>query len=172
MSILPPELHTALAELLQALSSADNSARSQAEEQLNTEWVAAQPGVLLMGLVEQIQVHDGHGQGHNADVPLHGRTLQTRSFAAVLFRRIATKMQKLSGTEESKELFSTLLEAQKVEIRKKLLQCLQDETVPHVRNKIGDAVAEVARQYSDDGMSSWKHFWAPQGDSELTLGDI
>ena len=55
MSILPPELHAALAQLLQALSSADNNARSQAEEQLSTEWVAARPDVLLMGLVEQIQ---------------------------------------------------------------------------------------------------------------------
>ncbi|KAI4132426.1 MAG: hypothetical protein LQ347_002595 [Umbilicaria vellea] len=151
MSILPPKLHTALTELLQALSSADNNARSQAEEQLNTEWVATQPGVLLMGLVEQVEVDGSHGQGHNAGVPLVVRTLQTRSFAAVLFRRIATKMRKLPGTDESKELFMTLQEAEKVEIRKKLLQCLQDETVPHVRNKVGDAVAEVARQYSDEG---------------------
>ena len=154
MPILPSEVHAALAELLQALSSADNNIRSQAEEQLNTAWVAAEPGALLMGLVEQIQVDDSHGQGHNAEVPLHGRTLPTRSFAAVLFRRIATKTRKLPGTDESKELFLTLQGAQKVEIRNGLLRCLQDETVPHVRNKIGDAVAEVARQYSDEGLSS------------------
>lgn len=55
MSVLPPQVHAALAQLLQALSSSDNNARSQAEEQLNTEWVAGRPGVLLMGLVEQIQ---------------------------------------------------------------------------------------------------------------------
>lgn len=163
MSILPPKLHNALTELLQALSSADNNARSQAEEQLNTEWVAAQPGVLLMGLVEQIEVDGSHGQGHNVGVPLGGRTLQTRSFAAVLFRRIATKMRKLPGTDESKELFMTLQEAEKVEIRKKLLQCLQDETVPHVRNKVGDAVAEVARQYSDEGVSPSKRLVASRG---------
>lgn len=29
---------------------------------------------------------------------------------------------------------------------------MQSETVVHVRNKIGDAIAEIARQYSDDGM--------------------
>jgi hypothetical protein len=52
MSILPPEVHTALTQLLQGLSSADNEARSFAEDQLNTAWVAAQPDVLLMGLVE------------------------------------------------------------------------------------------------------------------------
>lgn len=55
MSILPPEVHTALASLLQGLSSPDNQIRTHAEEQLNNEWIAARPDVLLMGLVEQIQ---------------------------------------------------------------------------------------------------------------------
>lgn len=55
MSVLPPEVHAALASLLQGLSSPDNQLRTQAEEQLNNEWVAARPDVLLMGLVEQIQ---------------------------------------------------------------------------------------------------------------------
>ena len=55
MSILPPEIHAALTQLLQALSSADNTLRARAEEQLNSEWVAARPDVLLMGLVEQLQ---------------------------------------------------------------------------------------------------------------------
>lgn len=77
--------------------------------------------------------------------------VQTRSFAAVLFRRIATKTRKLPGTDESKELFLTLLQPQKIAIRQKLLECLQNETLPQVRHKIGDAVAEVARQYADDG---------------------
>lgn len=44
-----------MTQLLQGLSSSDNNARSYAEEQLSAEWVAAQPDVLLMGLVEQIQ---------------------------------------------------------------------------------------------------------------------
>lgn len=56
MSILPPEIHAALTQLLQALSSADNEARTFAEEQLNTAWVATQPDVLLMGLVELLGV--------------------------------------------------------------------------------------------------------------------
>ena len=55
MSLLPPEVHSALAQLLQALSSGDNVVRSQAEEQLSREWTDNQPDVLLMGLVEQIQ---------------------------------------------------------------------------------------------------------------------
>lgn len=55
MSVLPPEVHAALASLLQGLSSPDNQIRTHAEEQLNNEWIAARPDVLLMGLVEQIQ---------------------------------------------------------------------------------------------------------------------
>ena len=55
MSLLPPEIHTALSQLLRALSTPDNTVRTQAEEQLNNEWVQARPDVLLMGLAEQIQ---------------------------------------------------------------------------------------------------------------------
>jgi len=55
MSILPPEVHTALAQLLQGLQSTDNTVRTQTEEQLNTEWVAKRPDMLLMGLAEQMQ---------------------------------------------------------------------------------------------------------------------
>lgn len=55
MSLLPPEVHSALSQLLGALTAADNALRSQAEEQLNNDWAQNRPDVLLMGLVEQIQ---------------------------------------------------------------------------------------------------------------------
>ena len=55
MSVLPPEVHGALSELLQGLQSADNDTRNRAEELLNNEWIVARPDVLLMGLVEHIQ---------------------------------------------------------------------------------------------------------------------
>ncbi len=55
MSLLPPEVHAALSQLLQGLQSADNVVRIQAEEDLGTNWVQSRPDVLLMGLVEQIQ---------------------------------------------------------------------------------------------------------------------
>jgi hypothetical protein len=35
-------------------------------------------------------------------------------------------------------------------IRQKLLEALGTETTNSVRNKIGDAVAEIAREYSDN----------------------
>ena len=36
-------------------------------------------------------------------------------------------------------------------IRQRLLQSLSSESLAHVRNKIGDAVAEIAGQYADIG---------------------
>ena len=54
MSILGPEVHTALTQLLAGLSSSENEVRTRAEEQLNTDWVTARPDILLMGLVEQM----------------------------------------------------------------------------------------------------------------------
>ena len=55
MSVLPPDVHAALAQLLQGLQSTDNTARTAAEENLSTEWVSQRPEVLLMGLAEQMQ---------------------------------------------------------------------------------------------------------------------
>jgi importin-5 len=55
MSVLPAEVHTALAQLLQGLQSTDNTVRTAAEEQLNTEWVNQRPDMLLMGLTEQMR---------------------------------------------------------------------------------------------------------------------
>lgn len=68
MSLLPPEAHTALTQLLQALQSTDNSARSQAEERLTTEWVNQRPDMLLMGLAEQM--HDSPDEGVSIPPPL------------------------------------------------------------------------------------------------------
>lgn len=55
MSLLSPEIHAELTQLLQALQSADNGIRSQAEEHLQTNWTASRPEILLMGLAEQVQ---------------------------------------------------------------------------------------------------------------------
>ncbi|RJE26313.1 Importin beta-3 subunit [Aspergillus sclerotialis] len=136
MSMLPPDVHTALSQLLGALSSPDNTLRTQAEEQLNSDWIQNRPDVLLMGLAEQIQ-------GAEDTV--------ARTFSAVLFRRIATKTRKDPGTNEAKELFSTLTGEQRLIIRQKLVTCLTSESTTDVRKKIGDAVAEIARQYTDSG---------------------
>lgn len=70
----------------------------------------------------------------------------------MLFRRVATKSRKLPSSEGAKELFLTLQQPQKLAIRERLLECLQRETLKEVRHKIGDAVAEIARQYTEDSM--------------------
>ena len=109
-----------------------------------------------MGLVEQMQATEDPTVHAYKDLSKTQSSLlqrtQTRSFAAVLFRRIATKTKKVAGSEESKELFIALQNAQKLAIRERLLQCLQGETLPQVRHKVGDAVAEIARQYAENGM--------------------
>ena len=76
---------------------------------------------------------------------------KTRSFAAVIFRRMSSKIKKHPSSNESKETFLTLREEQKIAIRSQLLQALNGEQIFAVRNKIGDAVAEIARQYTDNG---------------------
>ncbi|KAH7243186.1 importin subunit beta-3 [Fusarium solani] len=135
MSLLPPDVHAELSQLLQALQSSDNSIRSQAEEHLQNNWTATRPEVLLMGLAEQIQA-----AGDNA----------TRSFAAVIFRRISSKTRKIESGDNV-DLFLSLAKDQAAVIRQKLLETLAAESERLVRNKISDAVAEVARQYTETG---------------------
>ena len=55
MSVLSPEIHAELNQLLQALQSTDNTIRSKAEEHLQNNWTNTRPEVLLMGLAEQVQ---------------------------------------------------------------------------------------------------------------------
>jgi hypothetical protein len=77
--------------------------------------------------------------------------LQTRSFAAVIFRRIASKTRKVPSGDNV-ELFLSIPQEQAYAIRQKLLEALGAENPNTVRNKIGDAVAEIAREYSDNSM--------------------
>ncbi|KHO01138.1 importin beta-3 subunit [Metarhizium album ARSEF 1941] len=134
MSLLSADVHAELTQLLQALQSADNTTRSQAEEHLQNNWTNSRPEVLLVGLAEQIQ-----GAGDNA----------ARSFAAVIFRRIASKTRKVES-RNNVDIFYSLAKDQAAVIRQKLLEALGTEPDRTVRNKISDAVAEVARQYTDN----------------------
>ncbi|KAI0023927.1 ARM repeat-containing protein [Xylariomycetidae sp. FL0641] len=134
MSLLPQETHAELAQLLQALQSPDNSIRSQAEEHLQSNWVNTRPEILLMGLAEQIAA--------STDASI-------RSFAAVIFRRIASKTRKTDKGDNA-EMFVSLGREQATVIRQKLLETLASESDRLVRNKIGDAVADLARQYSEN----------------------
>ncbi|EGX96524.1 Armadillo-type fold domain containing protein [Cordyceps militaris CM01] len=135
MSVLSANIYGELAQLLQGLQSADNSIRTRAEEHLHGNWTIRRPEILLMGLAEQIQ-----GAGDE----------QTRSFAALLFRRISSKTRKLDNGQ-TMDLFISIAQDQAAVIRQKLLETLGSETDRAVRNKIGDAVAEIARQYNESG---------------------
>lgn len=157
MSVLSPDIHKALNQLLHGLQSSDNVVRAQAEETLNNEWVNPRPDVLLMGLVEQIQAADDNNVGGTYTFTTSsGRIFETdkhqiRSYAAVLFRRIATRTRKDPTTDVTKDLFLTLPQPERDAIRQKLLDCLTAEATPAVRNKTSDAVAEIARQYTEEG---------------------
>lgn len=74
---------------------------------------------------------------------------QTRTFAAVIFRRQSSKPKK-TAQGQTADLFLTLAEAEREAIRAKLLQCLAKESDPSVRGKVADAVAELARQHTDE----------------------
>ena len=89
-------------------------------------------------------------------------TYQTRSFAAVIFRRIATRTTKESTSGENKEIFLQLATNAKVEVRTKLLQSYAAEPNKTVRHKVADAVAEIARQYTDEqipGVDGQRDTW-------------
>lgn len=75
--------------------------------------------------------------------------IQLRSFAAVIFRRISSKSRK-NDKNETVEIFISLSLDQATAIRQKLLETLVNESDRTVRNKISDAVADVARQYSEN----------------------
>jgi hypothetical protein len=72
----------------------------------------------------------------------------------VLFRRMSARTLKEATSGESKEIFLHLSPEARAGIRTKLLQAHAQETKGSVRNKIGDAVAELARQYTDEEVMS------------------
>ena len=76
----------------------------------------------------------------------------------MLFRRLALKQRKDPVSNESKEMFTTLQPEPRHATQAKLLQALAGESDAPVRNKIGDAVAEIARLYTDDGMPLVKSY--------------
>ncbi|KAG7127272.1 Importin subunit beta-3 like protein [Verticillium longisporum] len=118
--------------------SADNNTRAQAEEHLQNNWTNTRPEILLMGLAEQVQAA--------SETPV-------RSFAAVIFRRIASKTRK-NERGDSVDMFISLATDQAAVIRQKLLETLAGDFDRSVRNKISDAVAEIARQYTENN-DSW-----------------
>jgi importin-5 len=73
-----------------------------------------------------------------------------RSFAAVLLRKMASKTVTREG--KSVDLFLNASAEVQNHIKTLILQCFAEETVNTVRNKIGDAISELARQILEAGM--------------------
>lgn len=61
------------------------------------------------------------------------------------------KIKTDDNEEATVELYRTISQQAKHTSRSKLLECLQQEQNNSVRDKIGDAVAEIAKQYADLG---------------------
>ncbi|KAK9451448.1 armadillo-type protein [Limtongia smithiae] len=127
MSSLPADATAALLVLLQALTSADNNTRSNAETSLNNEWIGQRLDMLLLGLAEQTLA--------NPDQTM-------RSFSAVLFRRIASKQPQDSDTLASR-LIDKLSPEVRTTIKGIFLQALANEQVNDVRHKICDTISEL-----------------------------
>jgi hypothetical protein len=147
MSVLAPEVHNELAQLLDALQSSDNSVRSQAEEHLANNWTTNKPNMLLMGLVEQIQ-------GSNDPTVIYNRT--TILGLLLILLDIPDPLlccRHFPPDSLQSSQFLSLPQEEGYLIRSKLLEALKSEGTNPVRNKIGDAVAEIAREYSDSSTS-------------------
>ena len=67
---------------------------------------------------------------------------------------MASKTRKNPATNDLVEIFLSLGQNQKDAIGQKLLSCFPNEQVTSVRNKIGDAMAELARQYTENSTCS------------------
>lgn len=140
-SPLPSEAVAALQDLLAALTSADNAVRSSAEASLNNEWVTKNPDILMVGLSEQMKTNPQDS---------------SRSFAAVLFRRIASKS---SPKQPAKTILMTLQPGTRNIIKSNLLTSFKEESKDPVRHKVADAIAEVGR-YTVDAKDTWQEMLA------------
>lgn len=116
-----------LQKLLTALTAANNEVRSAAEAALNNDWLGKNPDVLMIGLTEQTRFNPED---------------MARSFAAVLFRRLASKS---SPQDATKTIYSVLRSSPRSQIKQNLLEAFRSESSDPIRHKISDAVAEIGR---------------------------
>ncbi|CAG8733036.1 4076_t:CDS:2, partial [Cetraspora pellucida] len=125
-SLVSPDITSQLNQLLSNLTSNDNDLRSNAEKQLNDHWIAQQPDLLLLSLIQLGRSHEG---------------IHDRSFAFVLFRRIAFKT--VPGQDAT--IWDRLQEQSRQAIKNELLMSLSVERENTVRHKVCDAISEVTK---------------------------
>jgi len=124
-----------LAPVLTNLLSSDNNQRAAAETQLNDQWVAQQPDLLLLGLAQFV--------ANNTEV-------QLRSHCSVLLRRLAYK-QFTSSANPDTRLWDMVQETTRQGVKELLLVALANESDQSTRHKISDTIAEVARSDLSEG---------------------
>ncbi|KAG1473754.1 hypothetical protein G6F56_000773 [Rhizopus delemar] len=125
---VPTEVLIQLNHVLTSLSSSDNEQRTAAEAQLNEQWVATQPDLLLLSLSQFV--------ANNSDP-------QLRSYCSILLRRLAYRQISIEGREEN--LWSIVNENTHHGVKELLLSALANETDQSVRHKVSDTIAEIAR---------------------------
>ncbi|KAI3402773.2 PSE1 [Candida oxycetoniae] len=130
MSVLPPGVHSRLTNLLHNLLS-DNESRINAEKSLEQDWSSKNNvEMLLVFLAEQAT------QGESDTI---------RSFAAVMFRRMAIKSPK-ELTSVTDRTIGIISEPTKKQIRATLLQGFSSPQANAVRHKLADAISEVSKE--------------------------
>ncbi|KAG2182508.1 hypothetical protein INT43_007439 [Umbelopsis isabellina] len=128
-NLIPSEALAQLSTLLVSLPSADNDVRTQAEAQLNDQWIAQQPDVLLLGLA---QLASASGEDH------------VRAFSSVLLRRIAFKSI-ATAEDPDAQLWSLVQENTRQAVKSALLVSLSKETNESTRHKLCDTISEIAK---------------------------
>lgn len=139
MSSLPTEVQGVLTQLVDGLSSSDNSVRSGAEKLLESEWTKKENvEMLLIFLAEQACGSDND-------------TL--KAFCAVLFRRVAIRSPKEIASVTDRTI-GVIGEPVRQQIRAILLHGFISQQSNQVRHKLSDAISEVAKEDASP-LGSW-----------------
>ncbi|KAJ3084297.1 hypothetical protein HK102_000705 [Quaeritorhiza haematococci] len=135
---ISPQVVTELVHLLAQLVTPNSEAIAAAENQLNNQWLANQPGHLLCGLAHLVARH---------------QDWNIRAYAAVLLRRILQKVpptaQPESGSPADPANMITYWTFVTDDVRKyiqvEMLSALNTESVASVRRKIDDTISEICK---------------------------
>lgn len=119
-----------LRQLLSGLASADNATREAHENIFEQAWVP-QPEPLILGLI---------------NIASSDSEANIRSFASILLRRVVGKLTVPgSGGGKAVRLWNQTSPTAQSQGRQILLEAWKREAVHEVRNKLGDAIAEISR---------------------------
>ncbi|KAF7725557.1 hypothetical protein EC973_009512 [Apophysomyces ossiformis] len=124
-----------LAPVLNSLLSPDNNERSAAETQLNEQWVAQRPDILLVAL---------------AQLSSQSPEVQLRSHCCVLLRRMAFK-QFTSAANPEDRLWDIVQEESRTCVKDLLLVALANETDQSTRHKVSDTISEITKSDLSEG---------------------